>query len=543
MSNPILIELNRNNASFQDPQYNSIYECQLKAPVVVEDGDQLIMRNAFVDVQQASGSDVVVENDTTLSLTFGYYEVNYDFTDKTREPYGPEGVADFKYYVLYQNTGDSQTLSGLSWDCSAIDLVNFPLNYFANISYTTKDGIVHTKNQIFISINPSTGNANPCTATIDNIDDVVVGSVVLLNKNDEEFISNYLTFNGGVYSGAPTELGTTLATGTKQILIEKGNYDSVSLAKKITDGMSYLTPWDGSKSKSSSDNPFIIQTTALNILYEVGELPSTQMGYSYDVPYWIGATQASLVYGQDGRQIFAFEYLHTPFLDNSNEVVMIGKDLNNGLWIVPQPTGIFLIDVQPASFWEQLGFDLSTSGNGILCNLKYPSPPDPTIPPIVPSAAELERVITKAYTGIQDVLLGDASGKRKVAQPASNPFYLDVSTTLMLEANDRDLDETGHYLVEITFEATGQTYVYNTGSLSHIFGILSKQYISDGFITGFEDSGIPYTHQGLAFQLQSFRVRILDPTTKEPVNTLGQNTSLYLELVKGNKEKKSLTFL
>ena len=355
----------------------------------------------------------------------------------------------------------------------------------------------------------------------------------MTNPNDIPWV-NYGMTEYSPFATYQNVVGTPkhLKSGSVTVKLEGGSYDPQSLAKHMSDQLQLInsTTFNGNiQIKSGTDLLIrsIAQTPKQLFAYEINSIPVEEKGYSYStsVPYWLGASQCSLVYGQDADlgDIFAWEYLHTPFFspDKKLSVVMFGNDETKPKDIVSQQTGIFLTSVQPESFFtEQLGFQLSditvnlSTGTG---GIKF-----------IASREEFDRVTTRGYFGIQGLF---PDGNRIITDIAP-ALYIDSPNTEMLLGTSRNLDPQGHYLVELTFGNTGQKYIFQNGSLSHVFAIISRQYVNDGFIYAESDSAIPYTHMGSSFNLQNVKIRILDPITKTPITTLGDNSSLYLQIDK-----------
>ena len=65
-----------------------------------------------------------------------------------------------------------------------------------------------------------------------------------------------------------------------------------------------------------------------------------------------------------------------------------------------------------------------------------------------------------------------------------------------------------------------------------ITSIMSKQYNNADFITVYAESSIPYEHVGEPVVLSTCTCRILDPTTNQPVNSLGEASVVFLEIIK-----------
>ena len=83
--------------------------------------------------------------------------------------------------------------------------------------------------------------------------------------------------------------------------------------------------------------------------------------------------------------------------------------------------------------------------------------------------------------------------------------------------------------------ATNQTHRVSVedGRLGAVIGVVSKNYNSNDFITGYgADSGIAFQHVGVPQSISSVKIRIIDPKTNLPVEGLGSNSTVFLELVK-----------
>lgn len=550
-----IIECSRQNAIDVDRNNNGVWSTTLKESIEINQGDQILLRNSFIDVLQSSSEDVVSEGQT-LVLTYGYYEYNSEWTDKT--VVAPKAdQQDYKPYVLY-TTGSKygQVLTLSFMDKYSTPDPN-PLEGNMYFRWTNRDGTIHfdpegSPRRIklqFVS-GPIMGRmyATFDATVFTDWNEVIKDSVVWLNQHDKPWydedkdneVEPQTPFSTNAETG---NTGQHLILGTSTIVLPKAQYDPTNLAKQISDKLQYLDPvqFDGLAQISNGNNQMLVRSDAdPNFIFcKTGGIPVTAGttvglgGYKYNVgsAYWIGASQASLVWNQDNREVFAFDYLHTPWLNAGQLSLKYYKDgTTDKFYLIPQQSGIFLVDVQPKSFFESLGFKISD----IVVDLATASGVQ-----FVPSDAELLRVTTSAYSGIQNLF---PTGARKIDDatvPNAPNGFIDASNTVMLLANDRNLDDTGHFLIEISFGNSSGKYLFDSGSLHHIFGIVSKQYISDGFVTGFSDSAVPYVHNGTNFLIQNMKIRILDPATKEPIKTLGKNSTLYLEIFKNTMLQKA----
>jgi len=102
----------------------------------------------------------------------------------------------------------------------------------------------------------------------------------------------------------------------------------------------------------------------------------TNSGNSGIFPVTFGATQTSLLYNNENNNLFAFNYLHSPILafltSTSTQLTECtahmyttnkkSTNMNNTQYftsLIDKKSGILLNKMEPANFWNQLGFNIS----------------------------------------------------------------------------------------------------------------------------------------------------------------------------------------
>lgn len=528
--NPTIIELSRENATVQNPNHNSVFETTLKEGLNVSEGDTIILRNCFLDVQKDEGDDIVLEQDTDVHLTYGYYEYNSNFADKVRQNNGPN-AADFLPYMAYESNTERGTLNGFRLNANAIPRgTRTPNGTFyvdVSISYQLRTGEIK---QAFLHNVKFVHNAGDAHADSDGgftpIQDVITTSVRCLNGNTDTFKYAGVTFDTATFIDV---VGTEahLKTGHTTIHLLSGTYNPDTLAETITNSLQDLKFNNGQPNlKTTSEFLFRTDDGRDYSFQKIGTTPGQEQGYTFDPneKYWVGASQVALKYNSESApNVFSFDYMHSPFFDNHEESVRIYRDANDDYHLQDRQSGIFLVDLQPRAFWvDQLGFvvDNTLVELGDNAGIKY-----------FPDDGQIFSKTTRQFSGLQTLF---PDGDMKIPDPEipHPPQNYGSETTFPLSAGTRLLKNNGHYLIELGFSATKQKYLFKDSDMSHVFGIVSAQYVSNGYVTGFSDSAIPYTHEGRPFTLQNIRVRILDPSTKQPVS-LGPNSTLYMEVSSG----------
>ena len=107
-----IIELRQQDGYTPDDLQPADYEVKLQKPVVINDGDVVSVKAAFLDTEASSEQKIVIEDDLNLHFECGYYQVlsrkdNMDISNGGANGYatGPAAYVDGKTYLLMQNKG------------------------------------------------------------------------------------------------------------------------------------------------------------------------------------------------------------------------------------------------------------------------------------------------------------------------------------------------------------------------------------------------------------------------------------------------------
>ena len=65
-----IIELKESDSVLSENLNNGSYSISLKKSLVLNDGDELVIKNAFIDTIASSGGLIVIEDDFTVSVDF-----------------------------------------------------------------------------------------------------------------------------------------------------------------------------------------------------------------------------------------------------------------------------------------------------------------------------------------------------------------------------------------------------------------------------------------------------------------------------------------
>ena len=337
--------------------------------MVINEGDQIFIRNAFIDTVPVSNEYIELLEDTTITTDFYYYTYNYSNVGKPR-------VANFAY-AGYDGTTfptrDGQSLAGDTngqictlttqqnvdnniyglmhsfnvWQGSESGHIGwghipFTIDYqgFNNVPHTYHGTIPHipSSDEIFtVSLPDILGTrVQSSIKFIINPDDLAKGNLYLKPQNVVFEDVNYL--GGELKAYIPI-------LGTKSGVIPKGKYAPQEIASRVSKIFQEATPanpYDTSAVNSllipsgtaTPEHRFVMNlndkiyneicVTGTGLYNDVFIEPTTGLRYcsyipmfNYNIqsnaqPYWTGSSQFDFQYDNQSNKFF-FEYLHTPY--------------------------------------------------------------------------------------------------------------------------------------------------------------------------------------------------------------------------------------
>ena len=134
-------------------------------------------------------------------------------------------------------------------------------------------------------------------------------------------------------------------------------------------------------------------------------------------------------------------------------------------------------------------------------------------------------------------------------RPSQSAGEADSTYTYPLSSNDTTaitaidsytVDSNGYYRIECV--SSFQTEYQQEGArLGSTVAVVSTNYNSNDFITAYSESGFAYQHSGATQMLSGMTIRLIDPSTDQPVVGMGPNSTVFLEVVKGStvEDKKN----
>ena len=248
-------------------------------------------------------------------------------------------------------------------------------------------------------------------------------------------------------------------------------------------------------------------------------------------PLVYGAQQFAIEYGKAGDSA-QLSYAHMPMQEDgqpNEQMVAIyytgtqaGGDLR--YHDVKSASGVVFHDLQPVSFWKQLGlYDV------MICPLKH----DENGIAYYDREQFLEK-ITYGLLGLDGFPIAEAGGNFRIQaiEPAENPTFENVTgASRALYGKQPSQDTTGGcYYIEIIGLRNQSGVLDSKGNRTQISALVSGEYSQGDIVTGYSDSSIPIIHEGAPYCLSDVWVRILGRANKLPISTLGPLNTVFLQV-------------
>ena len=225
-----------------------------------------------------------------------------------------------------------------------------------------------------------------------------------------------------------------------------------------------------------------------------------------------GASRVSLIYNEEDRR-FAWDYLHAPFYNTANNISNEAVGFDYNLLPVDSVSGIFFTILEPVSFWRDvLGFDTDT------------------IIPNIAMNSGLTLLRGKTVTSNFFALTNMFDHSKKMAIPTASIFSESDNTQMIKATNSYKTSvDGGYYLIGI--DGLYTNYKEDDHERHNINAIVSRQYNENGFISDWGEGGLRFVNTGEPFNLGSLTTTIMNPITKQEVENLGKNTSVFIEVI------------
>ena len=509
MSEVIIIE---SSCLEDNKESNSSWETILPKPIIIENGDMINMKSAYINQESLTGSNILLDEDTKLVFEFGFYIINgIQFCAMGN------AINECQYYL--KPTFCTNPASGVDIPVGPGNPQDINMSNLAPV-----DVITDFEPYVFHSYD----SANNTFELITNRFEMDLKAGSYTPQEIQTIITDRLSsINGQVLQGdrrnGAIEI-TQLFSGSRFLLNATSfNYGATSY-------------WlDSYTSTTNMDNvrkfKMVVQAPGASPLApNDSNLPT----------YFVGTSQLALDY-DDISQTFQWSFIHMPMVDPSdgqiaNAITRMTFKYNNNTdnYVGPihsqtKQGGIFFTKLEPVSFWEQLGFNLNNivvdTSNGVSVQevMKKTSDQQLGLSTILSLSPLNNMVVNQGFIGNQ--------------VPLFILKYLQNNNIVPLKAESTyQSSNSGYYLISTEL---GFNNEYNDGNkiYGNISAIASKQWIQNDFVSVFDDGGIPYIHSGSPFLLSSVKVKILN-SQKNLAENLKPNSTLFIQIIKGNQQEE-----
>lgn len=375
-------QLNNNTKSMA----NGDYITTLNENILLEENDQILIRNAFVDTVPISNQYIELNEDYTLTINFLYYQYNFSDAGQT----GFDNYAEIGWQILGNPPVPTPTTIGQSVAGTITGQIS---NLTKKYAVSNTEFAIYTEIQFFRT-DSGAGNWGgisfefhyynfsgdeeiyhgniPVLPNGDYETKIKIGKI-LANKNTTppflvitpdnlrigRIIEGYNNPNFFTKSDLPSGMQTyEPIIGTKSGTISKGKYAPSEIASRISKIFQETTlnnPFDLTSSNSlliktgtgTPEHQFIMNVNSQvykDTIKAEGNLfnitnPQTPGGddylnsyigiYNYNNPlnkqeYWVGSSQFDMQYDDESNKFF-IEYMHTPYYGTATEAVQTNE--------------------------------------------------------------------------------------------------------------------------------------------------------------------------------------------------------------------------
>lgn len=586
MSN-ITLELREQDS---DRNYgNGDWETNIE-PQTIYEGDEIVMRNVFIDTEATSNEKINIPEDLKINLEFIYYfnfylpkdgDANFFKDGANVNPLQPNGFTQVQYKATFTGVG--------SKGVRVIDHVFFSFNLGAPVGQTcaSTDFTMFYKDpnnqpqsiRLHLNAYKNTGGAIFPSSQRVNLPHAILFLDDGTPTQGISFSPSTADFEKPPFNQSLNYVGTGLLEdqvmleplkGQTSFTLPQGSYSPVDLCNYINTTLTELTP-PNTAGGVYDVNPFLISQRLTGVIpqgYGAG-----LVGGVYSAgDVILGASKVEISY-IDAQQKFAWDMFHTPMYDEdgtesvrispANTVAdarvqrqysgivwthlgaerisngetfdfwggLLGFDVNS---LYPTSTGLAISDGNVTPF-----FGVGNAGNATIVqatmNVNIQQPQTLT-PPLQATGGfcGIDALVPKGKT----FTTTNPSGKNFFLPISGDPDYFiptnGVNTRII--AGNSVLGSTsqfGYFVIEV--QGKFRNDVIGSGiNKNNIVGIVGRFYELNSYTQGTEGDSIIYKHSGAPILVDSFKCRILD-STKNLADNIGNDNTIFLTISRGQK--------
>ena len=519
---------------------NGDWTTTLNENILLADGDQIVIKDSYIDTQQTSSSRILIPEDLNVKFDYGFYLVNNELTALVEyQTTTPPTVPTFRNMVLCKDLTVSTatnvlltdyvlTTTDKSQSSQAVD-ITFTWNNDIPVigaSYSRKIHIPSLKPNQQYRVQALTGELVDSTNKVGTVENISFFGLKVSKQTTE------------VVTGKRIQVPYTR---TKSIKIPKGNYTPDDLTALINIDVTnndliegaFITADDAILQTSRQIQArFLDGTGAVETEFtlcdpektivaplQVAAMNNYVAGTGQDI--YFGASIFEMEY-DEASKIFNIKYLHTPNYVSNSISVQYFKGTAGNITTVNKIGGCYLTRLYAETddgtlfdFWDNLlGF-----GDNLLTTFVY-SPSPPATPP---APDFLIPISNNLIDGVG--ITGQLSSVDGVVDKTTPLNVVTFAGSNALDAQDA----FGYYLIEIN-SSFKNNFLTPDNNYRSIQQIVNRYYELNSYTAG-EGGQLVYQHVGEPVLLQSFHVRVLT-SEKELAPNIGDDNTVHLQLIK-----------
>lgn len=511
-------------------EFNSSWETKFNKDIMIENGDVILMKNAYLNIDQNSNTNINITEDIVINIEFGFYIINgiqNIYQGYTGSDPNPMIYMYTPTYII--NDADA----------------NPPLLAFSNYTETANQLYYEATDFKPYVLHKTNGN----------------GGYNIVKQN------RFFTIFKGSYT--PTEIAyiitkhmNSLNNIQMQTVIDDIN-DGVNLKNSLqyqcsTDGNidelfvggSYTNTnevnWDTMVKFKLVINPGV--DIPANILPDAGS------GYVF------GANQFSLDFNDDSQK-FQFSFMHSPLYDNKGNISVglfqtywndAKSQAGDSISVIgpinsqSKTSGIFFTKLEPEEFWrDKLGFNLNEvvcdTSNGLNISEVMSKTTDNEIPLNIFQTAMTDA----SYIGWPTIRAGSTIGSGGITNAIGTQYiYNFIESQTIIPISSRysyQSSNSGYYYVFASINFKNELLredLQTPMTINQLSGVISKFFLNSDYITGFQDSSIMYQHQGDPYLLSNIKINIYD--SNMDLALLKKNSTVFFQIIKNQQSIQNI---
>lgn len=545
-----LIQLREQDATIINN--NGDFTINLDQPVELFPGDSITVKSAFIDTKADNDTMITLDEDITLTATYGY---TFTYQNDETKPFitGTPAITGKKYFACKYKVGSTHPSN-----CTAYTKVycsgdghhkwgGFNLDY----RYDDVNG-VQRGGRTYINVHETRNTYENCNFIAKTGSITIITKTAYMRGKGTSKISPD-DFNGTAVPDVNTFHDPILYSSN--VTIPAGKYDTTEIGQYITQQFTQIIDTNVNLPNPANNNLLTTlkhikdELTAAGNNEQISFLPINDTTsflqanlaiLTDDVNMYLGTNQYAILYDTTIGK-FKVDQIHKPIFSMTQGDIVV-KTVKHGsdVYLNNSSMGIYHTALEPEEFWQgTLGFDFS---NEIISSL---TPKDRTIGGSNITLLEPNLVdgitTTGNYLGLDSIIIKTNSDKTKDISDLVAPFdtgFVSTSTTnVPILASNPYVNQltSGYFLVEISGIANSTKTIGENYVNSDIRAVVSRYYSVNSYTSAGSESDIPYINiSNNSVYINALNVRILSPDGELASDYIQGDNTIFLQINRRN---------